>query len=173
MTVLLHTARISTVEFTMSSDMWMKMVNFVLGNKCERWVNLHDAWWCLHVYMYETRLSIYTLTWNKILWLFPDLVKNLISNSGNSKTNQRIVLLSLYYLGPDWPNGALQYAQAHYCKSAIEQTWTWSVKLQCTPTVQVASVAFSTKKSKVDIIMSYSFFFFQNPTWLHPVKKDF
>lgn len=75
MTVLLHTARISTVEVIISSDMWVKMVNFVLGNRCERWVNLHDAWWCLHVYMHETRLSIYTLTWYKILWLFLHLVK--------------------------------------------------------------------------------------------------
>ena len=64
----------------------------------------------------------------------------------------------MYYLGHDWPNGALQYTQAHYCKSASEQTWT-SVKVQCTPTVQVASVVFCTKKSKVYIIMSYSFFF--------------
>ena len=28
----LHTAKISTAEFIMSSDKWMKMVNFELGN---------------------------------------------------------------------------------------------------------------------------------------------
>lgn len=120
--------------------------------------------------------------WNKAFYLYPDLIqnsltfswpcKNLISNSGNSKTNERIVFLSLYYLGPDWPNGALQYAQAHYCKSAIEQTWT-SVKVQCTPTVQVASAAFGTKKKQAWHNYVLFFFFFQNPTWLHPVKKDF
>ena len=32
MTGVLHTARISTAEFIMSSDKWMKMVNFELGN---------------------------------------------------------------------------------------------------------------------------------------------
>ena len=26
-----------------SIDKWIKMLNFVLGNKCERWVNLHDT----------------------------------------------------------------------------------------------------------------------------------
>ena len=31
-TGVLHTARISTAEFIMSSDKWMKMVNFELGN---------------------------------------------------------------------------------------------------------------------------------------------
>ena len=33
MTGVLHTARISTVEFIVSSDKWMKIMNFELGNE--------------------------------------------------------------------------------------------------------------------------------------------
>ena len=33
MTGVLYTARISTAEVIMSSDKWIKMVNFVLGNE--------------------------------------------------------------------------------------------------------------------------------------------
>ena len=35
LTGVLHTARINTVEVIISSDKWIKMVTFVLGNKCE------------------------------------------------------------------------------------------------------------------------------------------
>ena len=41
-TGVLYTARISTIEIIMSGDKWTKMVNFVVSNKCERWINLHD-----------------------------------------------------------------------------------------------------------------------------------
>ena len=40
---VLHTARINAIEFIMSSDKLIKMVNFKLGNEMWRWINQHDT----------------------------------------------------------------------------------------------------------------------------------
>ena len=116
-------------------------------------------------------INIYPLTWYKIFWLFLDLSKIWFLTVATLKT-----IMGLFCIIWDMLSHGL--AKWHvrvytstlllllfHCQSAIEQTSL--VKVQCTPTVQVASVA----KSKGYIIMFYSFF--QNPTWPHPVKKDF
>lgn len=107
-----------------------------------------------HVYVYVIRLYIYTLTWYKILWLLPDLVKIWFLTVAILKTIMGLFFCIIWDLfgtcyPMDWPNGMLEYTQVHHdhCKSAIEQTWM-SVKVQFTPTVEVASVAFCTKKAR-------------------------
>ena len=40
---VLHTARINAIEFIVSSDKLIKMVNFKLGKEMWRWINQHDT----------------------------------------------------------------------------------------------------------------------------------
>ena len=40
---VLHTARINAIEFIVSSDKLINMVNFKLGNEMWRWINQHDT----------------------------------------------------------------------------------------------------------------------------------
>jgi len=42
MTGVLYTARINAIEFIVSSDKLIKMVNFKLGNEMWRWINQHE-----------------------------------------------------------------------------------------------------------------------------------
>ena len=43
MTGVLHAARINAIEFIVSSDKLIKMVNFKLRNEMWRWINQHDT----------------------------------------------------------------------------------------------------------------------------------
>jgi len=87
---VLHTARINAIEFIVSSDKLIKMVNFKLGNEMWRWINQHDT--SVGQRKILTNLNFFINIWGCHFWVILTLKRPLSGLNHQSPVTSTVFL---------------------------------------------------------------------------------